>query len=323
MEEGIWGTALSSTFCKVQFDSFGLGSMRANGSATTSRKEESRRLETFLEEIEQRAYALVLSASKAEWVLSLNTQHFICDEPPSELPLTPPPTPPFSNQTLPSVAKNRRKKMQRKARRSVSENGGDSCCPEENQVSRHLTTGDRLSSLRQYLRTPNDLPSSISASIWHTLVSDIFRYVILRTPSLAPLALDESNRDPNMNVERFLDLLEERSGERCGAEIDKLWAGLKFSTTPSTDPRGALLGLSVLADCIANGFKQSVEPGEGILILGGTIYNDVLRSDVPRQGWELFHQFVSCRSGVLPLCCFTDTRSFLDLLCWMRRTGSL
>lgn len=240
---------------------------------------------------------LTLANSQAEWILSAPSIGFICDEPAVETPPTPPATPPSSSLSLPStstLSKNQRKKAQRKARKNSTSTTTDDCCPDEDKVSRHLTTSDHLARLREYLIPPSDLPRSIKPANWHSLISNLFRFVILRVPSLAPLALDPGEGRVLGSVEEFLDFLEERTPMRCGDEIARLWAGLKFAKTSSSSEEEGFVGVGVLGDCIADVFRPADDRGLHVAILGGKVFKDTTTApELPNEGWDFFYQFVS------------------------------
>lgn len=205
--------------------------------------DESARLERTMRALDRRAYTLTLVKSDAEWVLAPSTS-FICnDEGPPTPPLTPPQSP-LLLPTTPPTTKSQRKKAHRKANKieeaqSTKEEEVE-CCPASEKVSRHLTTENRLERMRAYLVPPDDLPRSVRKEIWHAFISGIFRYVILRLPALAPLAMaphplpsSSNEAEPEWttlsSIEEFLSLLESRQESRCGEEIDQLWSAIKFS----------------------------------------------------------------------------------------------
>ncbi|KAL8283094.1 hypothetical protein RQP46_005872 [Phenoliferia psychrophenolica] len=278
-------------------------------------KDESERLERLMRALDRRAYVLTLAKSQAEWILDTPSIEFICDEP-METPPTPPATPPQGPaRDLPLIlSKNQRKKAHRKKARqegSASPPSGDlfpddDCCPEAS--SRHLTTSDHLARLRDYLVPPPSLPTSISSSTWTTVISSLFRLVILRTPSLAPLALDPVDDGPHLSsVEEFLDLLEDRMELKCGEEIGALWIGLKFQKSTSEDVKDpGFIGISVLGDAIRDAFRSEVDKeAKHIKILGGRVFKEPTKGEIPGEGWDLFYQFISC-SG----CSLSITNTF-------------
>lgn len=235
------------------------------------------------------------------------------------MPLTPPATPPAESQELPGsvLNKNQRKKAHRKARKmsaSSTSSASDfdiispSCCavPAGPSVAGpHAHALAQLDALRAYLVPPADLPDNIQHSDWHYLITTLFRYVTLRTPTLATLAL---SYDPP-SVEAFLDLLEERMDKRCGEEIGTLWRAMKFEIvgqvttgTKSRKKKGEdvlpLLGVGTVGDAIADIFRtrvldKDVSPGVFVCLLGGRIYKEPSTIDIPPAGWDLFYQFVS------------------------------
>jgi hypothetical protein len=218
-----------------------------------------------------------------------------------------------STSAAPAFSKNQRKKVRRKARKgsiaSLNLSPADDCCPEENKLSRHFTTADHLARLRAYLVPPPDLPSSIRSSTWRALISGLFRYVILRIPSLALLALDADPRGDGSGslgrVDEYMDFLEERTSLRCGEEVNRLWRGLKFAkSSPSKEDSDAegFLGVGVLSDAIADVFRVEVgdENEEGgpkvyVELLGGRVYKEGRTAELPGEGWDLFYQFVRSR----------------------------
>lgn len=247
---------------------------------------------------------LTLAKSQAEWILDSPSVGFICDEP-VETPPTPPATPPrlAARELPPTLSKNQRKKAHRKAARGASSpvdlfGDTDDCCRE---ASLHLTTSDHLARLRAYLVPPSTLPTSISTSTWTTTIASLFRLVILRTPALAPLALDPAEGAPLTSVDAFLDLLEDRVELKCGAEISALWMGLKFQKTSTGTGKNkdlGLLGISVLGDAIRDAFRKEEEGGMHIELLGGKVFKEPSKAEMPGQGWDLFYQFVSPARGL-------------------------
>lgn len=163
-----------------------------------------------------------------------------------------------------------------------------------------MNSTELLKRLRLYLIPPPDLDITIKPITWHTFISILFRYVILRIPSLAPLALDPSPLRPLNKVEDFLDLLEERSALYCGDEVQKLSDGMKFAAQNDyQDSNGSrklqkgLLGVGILRDGIADCFRKADESGEHVTILGGNIHKEACKVDLNEEGWTLFYQFVS------------------------------
>lgn len=175
---------------------------------------------------------------------------------------------------------------------------GQVCCPEEEKVDRHQTTASQLSQLRAYLVAPIDLPSTIRPQTWHTLVSILFRFAVLRIPSLAPLALSLNCLDTP--VESFLDLLEERTETHCGDEVGRLWRALKFSKGTTSTEEG-LLDVRVLGDCIADVYRGREDDSMHVVVLGGKIYKEASEvvAAIPDEGWDLFYQFVSTSPPLL------------------------
>lgn len=207
----------------------------------------------------------------------------------------------MSSVTLPlPLSKNQRKKAHRKARKNSTDTEADDCCPLDSQHSRHLTTSERLARLRSYLVPPPSLPPSIKPETWITVVSSLFRLVVLRVPSLAPLALDPSDGAPVASVPAFLDLLESRMGTKCGEEVASLWAGLRFAKgggEKDGEKDLGCLGVAVLGDVIrAAARKEGEEGGVSVVLLGGKVYKEASGSEMTAEGWALFYQFVSSLS---------------------------
>ncbi|KAM0755569.1 hypothetical protein T439DRAFT_351342 [Meredithblackwellia eburnea MCA 4105] len=268
-------------------------------------KDESSRMERMMRALDRRAYEITLAQSQAEWVLNTPAIEFICDEPAVEAPPTPPATPKLAATDLPGscpappLSKSQRKRAQRKARKnSVSAStNSDDCCSEHS--TRHLNTEARLARLRNFLVPPPDLPPSIRLETWESTIFSLFRLVILRVPTLAPLALNPTSgsvaASPD-SISSFLDLLESRIPLKCGEEVKSLWEGLRFAKTSgktSKDP--GCLGVGVLADAIREPFRGEDEmSGPRIALLGGYVYKEASKKDLPREGWLLFYQFISC-----------------------------
>lgn len=257
---------------------------------------------------------IALARQEAEWVLTAASSNFICDEPVPAAPLTPPATPPSEVQELPGTGlnKNQRKKAHRKARKmSASSTSSSSeldfitsltCCESVSfgHGDPHARALAQLEALRAYLVAPQDLPGNIDGLDWYELIATLFRYVILRTPTLAPLGLSSDL----LSVEAFLDLLERRIDTRCGDEIGKLWRAMKFETVgqPVTtksrkkklEDSPPLLGVGVIGDAIADIFRaREGSPGVFVSLLGGKVYKEPSPVDIPPAGWDLFYQFVS------------------------------
>lgn len=86
---------------------------------------------------------------------------------------------------------------------------------------------------------------------------------------------------------------------RCGDEIARLWAGLKFAKTSSlsADDEG-FIGVGVLGDCIADVFRSASDTGLHVAILGGKVFKELTTvPELPNEGWDLFYQFVSSCLG--------------------------
>lgn len=307
---------------------------------------DSDRLERFMKLLDRRAYAvsgawhnclinhltdapraqIALAQTEAEWILTAPTSTFICDEPTA--PLTPPTTPPSPSHSLPSssLTKNQRKKAHRKQRKNSTSSTSStspssdldlalapSCCaPSFDTSDLHARPQAQLAALRAYLLPPQDLPSTIRPTSWYALVATLIRYVVLRTPSLAPLAFAMSSSSSSASVEGFLDLLEERIDSRCGEEIEQLWKGMKFPTleqaasSASTsvskqkqkkqkDEIKPLLGVGILGDALADIFREGEERETGVYVelLGGKLYKEASERELNLEGWALFYQFVS------------------------------
>ncbi|GAA5995448.1 hypothetical protein JCM5350_005978 [Sporobolomyces pararoseus] len=338
-----------------------------------SLKSESLKLERFLRALDHQAYSVNLAKSSASWILAEpRGPKFVCEEEPvsavekdiSSLGLlTPPPSPPFAEQQLPSSSPKsslpsptsnqtkKKKNNQRKATNRKSACTSDSALQQTEEdaffstlLSSSSTTSSPnllLSNLRRYLERPADLPTSIRSETWKTVISGIFRHVILRIPALANLAMtthDETSQDeeeegrPNCgkkldSVEGFLDLLERRlelgGGEGGSEEIQKLWQGLKFARGSSSnssrtersreeEEMDGLVGVGVIVEAISNLFRlptDEIDPeagggAGGINVLGGTIWKEESKQVWSRAGWDLFYNFVAC-SG----CALIATRS--------------
>ncbi|KAI5481484.1 hypothetical protein MNV49_004241 [Pseudohyphozyma bogoriensis] len=268
-------------------------------------KVESARLERMLRKLDRRAYSVTLVNSQAEWVLDAPAVGFICEEPAPviETPPTPPTTPPTSETPLPGLTKNQRKKAQRKARKgSVSPD--DPFLSLLSPTTRQLTAEEKLARLRDYL-VPPALPPSVQPSTWHALVATLFRHVILRVHSLAPLALESINGRRLNTVEEFLDVLEERMHDNCGSEVERLWSALKFARSSEKEGHEGLLGVGVLGDAIADVLRSEEDDGLHINILGGKVFKQASTAPLSDEGWDLFYQFVSC-SG----CSLSITRTY-------------
>lgn len=250
---------------------------------------------------------ITLAESQAEWILSAPPIGFICDDGPATTvaPLTPPPTPPFANQELPgtaapSLSKSQRKARARKAKKAAtSQSGSDDelCCPSPHCA--RLTAADQLARLRAYLVPPPTLPPSIRQETWRAFVSGVFRHVILRSAALAPLALVTvtltGDAEAPEDVEGFLDVLEGRMEECGGEEVGRLWRGMKFARPPVDGRKEqGLLGVGVLADCLADVFRAGEEvEGQHVRLLGGNVYKEASTACLPAEGWDLFYQLVS------------------------------
>lgn len=280
---------------------------------------------------------VTLANSSASWVLATpRGPSFVCNDKPtasapqgsekSSIPglLTPPPTPPLtdrelpSNQssksTMPSLNKNQRKAARRKAARSsVVAASSDDIFLTNSNPSPPTTGPDLLTRLRSYLTSPSDLPSSVRPETWQAVISNLFRHVILRIPSLATLALRTDERPESASyvknldsIEAFLDLLETRLASEGTRELEKLWQGLKFArSSMSSDDSGeeadqdesnGLLGVGVLAEAFANLFRpdEHVTDDNAVAILGGSVWKDGYKGDWSREAWDLFYQFVAC-----------------------------
>lgn len=168
---------------------------------------------------------VTLAQSQASWVLDIPAgPSFICNDGPAAIkggnddaPLTPPPTPPLANRSLPKTkSKQAASKVQHKRDKKGGKSAGSmktqstptptlsrgtgsptgssddlddffaslSCSP----VAPH-NARDLIAQLRGYLEPPSDLPLSISGKTWTAFVEVLIRHVVLRVPSLANLAL--------------------------------------------------------------------------------------------------------------------------------------
>ena len=262
---------------------------------------------------------LTLAKSDAEWVLTPSSA-FTCndDPPPSHAnPPTPPLTPPQSPILAPTTTKSQRKKAHRKANKiddaANTKEEEEECCPAASAGSRHLTTENRLDRLRGYLIPPVDLPRSVRKEIWTEFISGIFRYVILRLPALAPLAMalqystteeeGELESTTLSSISSFLDLLEARMSIRCGEEIDQLWSAIKFSRIATSVETGkekvvanaehGFLGVGVLSDLLLDVYREGEElEGKGVEILGGRVWKEPSKALLCEEGFDLFYQFV-------------------------------
>ncbi|GJN92035.1 hypothetical protein Rhopal_005063-T1 [Rhodotorula paludigena] len=186
---------------------------------------ESARMERFLRALDRQAYAVTLAQSQASWVLDIPAgPSFICNDGPAatkggedDAPLTPPPTPPLANRSLPKTkSKQAASKVQHKRDKRGGKSAGSmktqstptpplsggtgsptgssddlddffatlSCSPVAPPNARDL-----IAQLRGYLEPPSDLPLSISGKTWTAFVEILIRHVVLRVPSLANLAL--------------------------------------------------------------------------------------------------------------------------------------
>ncbi|GAA6007538.1 uncharacterized protein JCM10292_003919 [Rhodotorula paludigena] len=186
---------------------------------------ESARMERFLRALDRQAYAVTLAQSQASWVLDIPAgPSFICNDGPAatkggedDAPLTPPPTPPLANRSLPKTkSKQAASKVQHKRDKKGGKSAGSlktqstptpplsggtgsptgssddlddffatlSCSPVAPPNARDL-----IAQLRGYLEPPSDLPLSISGKTWTAFVEVLIRHVVLRVPSLANLAL--------------------------------------------------------------------------------------------------------------------------------------
>ncbi|GAA5923748.1 uncharacterized protein JCM15063_003750 [Sporobolomyces koalae] len=258
-------------------------------------KDESTKLERFLRALDRQAYKITLANSSASWILTQpQGPSFVCndvaqplstdDKQPGEASglLTPPPTPPLTEQPLPSAPlqgmnKNQRKAARRKAARqypsttSVSTSPSSSLSDNDDNEDFFRSTPEQPTSasqlvtrLRTYLEFPSDLPASVRPETWHAVVSGLFRHVVLRVPTLANLALaipsdltvgGESTCGVKFDsVESFLDALESRiesteqdvrGSRREESPVEKLWHGLKFArstASSNTDSQDAQIG---------------------------------------------------------------------------------
>lgn len=243
---------------------------------------------------------LLLEKSNAGWILHAPTIEFVCNEEepvlaPLEVP-SPPLTPPSSPLVLPStpMTKSQRKKASRKAQKGVREREHTlECC--EDQLDPHGAAIDYLARLRRYLVQPADLSNTIRPSSWHSFISALFRYVVLRIPSLLLLALDPSSQI--LSVEQFLDLLEERMCFHCEGEITLLWRSMKFAKGPIVNtgrPEQGLLGVGVLADVLIDVFRDPAEDGVHVDLLGGRVYKTPTSTPTAwEEYWDLFYSFAS------------------------------
>jgi hypothetical protein len=239
--------------------------------------------------------------------------------------------------------KNQRKKAHRRARKMSASSASSSsdidfllapsCCAPSHSGSLepHSLAHAQLEALRSYLAPPSDLPSNINPADWHELISTLFRYVILRTSTLAPLALTSTLG----SVETFLDLLEQRMETRCGDEIEKLWKAMKFEVVgPIVGPRNrkkmdtspSLLGVGVVGDAIVDVFRARAggesASGTSVSLLGGKVYKEPCTMDLPPAGWDLFYQFVSTGEAGGYFCTMTPPYQSLDCVDCVRRLCS-
>lgn len=200
-----------------------------------------------------------------------------------------PPTPPASPK---SISRSQRKSANR---RKIKQNGDtdvEACCDSpEHEVALSL-----LSRLRNYLVVPKFLPASIEPSVYHRYVSSIFRYVILRLPTLLPIA----TQSQLSSIEEFLDLLESRdlnhTGE--GKEVEKLWRAMKFATQDDSTAVGVgvdkgLLGVGIISNLLYDLFRKDYEATDVLELLGGKLYRTSVCGNIPDEGYDLFYQFVS------------------------------
>lgn len=160
-------------------------------------------------------------------------------------------------------------------------------------------------------------------------ISGIFRYVILRLPALAPLAManhllpisteegeEEEEWTTSSSIEQFLNVLETRQESRCGEEIDQLWAAIKFSRISTNTQSGeerveqnakhGYLSVGVLSDLLLDVYRTGEErEARGVEILGGRVWKVPSTALLCDEGFDIFYQFVShppffalrCRQG--------------------------
>ncbi|KAK4050416.1 hypothetical protein OIV83_003486 [Microbotryomycetes sp. JL201] len=275
---------------------------------------ESNTLEHLAQVLEERAYEIMMKQREADWILSASEETFICDETPPLV--TPPSTPPRSptNSAL-STAKNRGKKKRTTPRNApaavvrpltppLEDSFEQQFWAENDKITHSQCPSILLNRLKAYLNAPESLPSSVRPSLWHSVVSQLFRIVILRSPDLAPLALTVP--DVHINpIESFLDLLsdcENNYEHRKSCRISKLWRRMKFAkATDIKTSKGkvmGLLGVQILRDAIADVCRHgcandSVRKKERIWILGGWVYKMSSEADLSPEGWDLLYQFAT------------------------------
>ncbi|GAA5899069.1 hypothetical protein JCM6882_004608 [Rhodosporidiobolus microsporus] len=176
---------------------------------------------------------------------------------------------------------------------------------------------DLLKNLRGYLVPPADLAPTVRGETWTAVAETLFRHVVLRVPSLATLALSANLS----SVRALLDLLEVRLAEEDDEDADaealvgRLWRGLKFAKISSSDDEAkgkdkeaeedGLLGVGVLVEALDVVFTvEDDEDDKHVVLLGGKVWKNPKEADWPREGWDLFYQFVAC-----PGCSLIATRS--------------
>lgn len=250
---------------------------------------------------------MILVQADADWVRN-NSNSFTCDEESVVAPPTPPASPPSSNELLCTTA-SQRKKASRKSRKELETFKGTSwtdlaadCGGVSVQKVESLNEMEILFKLRDYLKLPKT---------HFEFIENIFRFVILKTPSLATLALSPSTTTPKLtSIDQFLDLLEQRAQEGSTQEITTLYQALKFTTTQpaqSTETK-ALLGVGILSDCLMDVGRVKAEGDAALEILGGYIYkipNPVMTLDK----FKIFYSMIACAG-----CALSVTTTYLD---WM------
>ncbi|KAK4049628.1 hypothetical protein OIO90_005387 [Microbotryomycetes sp. JL221] len=294
---------------------------------------ETDKLENLAQLLEERAYEITLQLSEASWILQAQGETIICDDGPAATLITPPSTPPQSRAELVSSAlKPTSKRRQARTRPVDAARRPPTPPPDDSKFWAHLDGPQRvideptelLKKMRAYLKAPDGLPSSISAEIWHDVVSQLFRMVILRSPELAPLVLGKRGGEPPRytSVEQFLDLLEDRainSAGNSGVEITKLWRRMKFAKAADAEANGkskkisGLLGVQTLRDAIADIFRHRGEtsnaPENGCVeLLGGRVWKTASGLDLPPAGFDILYQFIAC-----PGCVVSITKTFTSL----------